>query len=96
MVTLLLLALFFDLVLDPLFDLLTVGIGGGIITNAVATPVFWLLLNHHGVSLFGSAYGTGSFATLIVESLPEINILPMWTWRIAMICIKEGRSGTVY
>lgn len=89
---LIMLALFFDFILDPLFDLFTAGLLGGMMVNVIATPVFWLILKPRGIDMFafGSGYGAGTLATLILESMPEINILPSWTVRMVTLVIQEG------
>ncbi len=81
-------AVFFDFILDPLFDLLTLGFGG-FIPDIIATATFWLWLRMHGVSFFGKNT-PGSLATIAVEAFPEINLLPTWTLRIAMLTLRES------
>jgi len=92
---LVLLAVFFDFVLEPLIDIFTLGLLGGMITNVVAIPVFWLMLKPRGIDLFafGQGYGAGTFVTIILESMPEINLLPTWTVRIVTLVIKERAFG---
>ncbi len=91
-IPLILVAVFIDFILDPLIDLLTFGIGG-LVVDFGAAFLFHHWLDRYQVQLYGPKNRAFSVATTVLEGLPEINILPMWTIRIVMLIMRDRATN---
>jgi hypothetical protein len=91
-IPLLLFAFFIDFILDPAVDLLTFGFGGFVV-DAIAAFTFKHWLERYNVELYGPKNGLMSTIITVLEALPYISFLPLWTLRIVALVIRDASTN---